>query len=243
MNAIKQAGLALILGIAAVSSALAQETTTDNEWNNTLLSYLWVVGVSGDAEVGGMSSDVDIDFADILDQFNAGVSIIYEGYNKDWMVLLDGTFLSLESNDPIGGIPATAKETFTLIEGGIGHRITKAAFPKALVGFRYIAASVEIDSELGSADSGTKHILDPIVGIYHKVALGERWGIRAIADIGGFGVGTEMSYGAGIGTYYKFKRNWGAEIGYRFLKIDYEGDAVEFDGQLNGAYLGISKRF
>ena len=245
MRAMKRAGLSLVLSMAWAGGVWAQDTAEPvaDEWSNTVLTYLWVVGVKGDAEVGLLQSDVDINFDDILEQLSAGVSLIYEGYNRDWMVLLDGTYLMLESDDPIGGAPAEAKESFALLEGGIGHRITKAAFPKVMIGFRYIGARVEIDTETSSADSGTKHILDPLIGLYHKVDLTDQWGIRALIDIGGFGVGTELSYGGGIGTYYKFKNNWGTELGYRLLDIDFDGDSIEFDGVMHGAYVGVSKKF
>jgi len=215
---------------------------TDN-WNNTLLTYVWVVSIDGEVRAGSSSADVNIEFADILDRFSGGASLIYEGHNDDWMVYFDGTALILEDEVSPTGIKLDIETTMAIAEGGIGHRITNEAFPKALVGLRYIGLDVEIDSSVGSAKSDFDSIFDPFVGIYHKHQFNDKWGLRALADIGGFGVGTDLSWGLGVGLTYAFERDWTAELGYRILDLDYDGDKIDFDGRLEGFYLGLGKSF
>jgi opacity protein-like surface antigen len=215
----------------------------ESEWSHTILAYLWVVGIEGDARVGPLKTDIDVEFEDILDKFSGGLSLIYEGYNEDWLVYFDGTGLILENEVHIRGNKLETKSRFAIFEGGIGHRITRHEFPKAFIGFRYVWADLEIESSLGSVKSDFEHILDPIVGIYHKHAFTDKWGLRVVMDVGGFGTGTEFSWGGGIGTYYNFKRNWTAEIGYRILDIDYEGNTIDLDAKLQGFYLGVGKSF
>ena len=232
----------LFLLFAFVPDAFAEESE-EGEWNHTILTYLWVVGVNGDARVGPVTSDIDVEFVDILDKFSGGLSLIYEGYNEDWIVFFDGTALILKDESRIRGVKLETKSRFAIVEGGIGHRITNHEFPKAFIGFRYIGADLEIDSSVGSEESDFKHILDPIVGVYHKHSFTDNWGLRLLIDIGGFGAGTEFSWGGGIGTYYNFKRNWTAEIGYRILDIDYESNNIDLDAKLQGFYLGVGKSF
>jgi opacity protein-like surface antigen len=238
---VKFIGLSLIFCFYVTSFSFAQ--TQEGEWNHTILTYLWVVGVNGDARVGPVTSDIDVEFKDILDKFSGGLSLIYEGYNEDWLVFFDGTGLILKDETNIRGNKLETKSRFAIVEGGIGHRITSQEFPKVFIGFRYIWADLEIDSSRGSVKSDFEHILDPIVGVYHKHAFTDNWGLRLLMDIGGFGAGTEFSWGGGIGTYYHFKRNWTAEIGYRILDIDYEGHTSDFDGKFQGLYLGVGKSF
>jgi len=241
---LKRIGVLLLFLFFITSVSFAQDEEIDeNKWNNTVLSYLWIVSIEGDAGVGPLTTEIDVKFEDILDKFSGGLSLIYEGYNEDWLVYFDGTGLILKNEETIRGVKLETKTRFAMVEGGIGHRITCHEFPKAFIGFRYIWADLEIDSSLGSVESDFKHILDPIVGIYHKHAFTDNWGLRLVIDVGGFGAGTEFSWGGGIGTYYHFKRNWTAEIGYRILDIDYEGHRIDLDATLQGIYLGVGKSF
>lgn len=241
---VKRIGLSLILCFYVTSVSFAQNhEVEEDKWSNTLLSYIWMVGIKGDAGVGPLTTEIDIKFEDILDKFSGGLSLIYEGYNEDWLVYFDGTGLILKDEAVILGVNLETKSRFAIVEGGIGHRITRHEFPKAIIGFRYIGADLEIKSSLGSVQSDFKHILDPIVGVYHKHLFTDNWGLRLIMDVGGFGAGTELSYGGGIGTYYHFKRNWTAEIGYRILDMDFDGSKIDFDVTVQGLYLGIGKSF
>ena len=229
--------LVLLFAFAPVSFA------GENEWGHIILSYLWIVGIEGDARVGPVKTDIDVEFSDILDKFSGGLSLIYEGYNEDWLVYFDGTGLILKDEPRKRRVKLETKSRLAIVEGGLGHRITSHEFPKAFIGFRYIWVDLEIESSLGSVESDFTHIIDPIVGIYHKYAFTDKWGLRLLMDIGGFGTGTEFSWGGGIGTYYYFKRNWTAEIGYRILDIDYEGNTIDLDAKLQGFYLGVGKSF
>jgi len=213
------------------------------KWSHTLLTYIWIVGISGDLTVGSRSVDVDIEFSDIVDKFSGGVSLIYEGHNDDWLVYFDGTALFLEDDPRLAGIELDVEASMAILEGGLGYRITSQPFPKAFVGFRYIGVDAEIDSPIGAAETDFDSIVDPIIGIYHKHQFTDQWGLRFLADIGGFGVGTDFSWGIGIGLTYQIKRNWNMEFGYRILDLDYDGDKLDFDGNFQGIYLGIGKRF
>ena len=241
---LKRIGVLLLFLFFITSVSFAQDEEIDeNKWNNTVLSYLWIVSIEGDAGVGPLTTEIDVKFEDILDKFSGGLSLIYEGYNEDWLVYFDGTYLILEDEANILGVNLETKSRFAIVEGGIGHRITRHEFPKAFIGFRYLGADLEIESSLGSVESDFNDILDPIVGVYHKHAFTDNWGLRLVIDVGGFGAGTELSWGGGIGAYYHFKRNWTAEMGYRILDIDYDGDIIDFDGTFQGLYLGVGKSF
>lgn len=235
-----------VLIMSYAMALIAEQTDPLDEkqqWQHTLLTYVWVVSISGDLTVGSRSTDVDVEFNDIKDKFSGGASLIYEGHNDDWLVFFDGTAMVLEDEPRLAGIELDVKTKMGILEGGVGYRITSEPFPKAVVGVRYIGLDAEIDSPIGKLETEFDSIFDPIIGIYHKHQFSDRWGLRVLADIGGFGAGTDLSWGVGVGLYYRFESHWNVEFGYRILDLDYDGDKLDFDGNMQGVYLGFGKTF
>ena len=47
------------------------------------------------------------------------------------------------------------------------------------------------------------------------------------ADIGGFGVGSDLTWSL-LGTFnYVFTDKWSASLGYKYLSVDYDDDGYE----------------
>jgi hypothetical protein len=101
------------------------------------------------------------------------------------------------------------------------------------------------------ARSGSVDWLDPVIGarVRYTVAPGHELLLRG--DIGGFGVGSDLSwqalgaYGFELGSYQGI--SFSGVIGYRALYVDYvQGDGrsrYEFDMLQHGPVLGLSARF
>ncbi len=65
----------------------------------------------------------------------------------------------------------------------------------------------------------------------------------AQADIGGFGVGSDLTWSI-LGTVnYILTDNWSVSAGYKHLSVDYDGDGYVFDVDLSGPVLGLTYRF
>ncbi len=122
--------------------------------------------------------------------------------------------------------------------------------------------SFEVDRTIGIADlevagarafarSGSVDWLDPMLGARLRctVAPGHELWLRG--DIGGFGVGSDVSwqaigaYGFEFGTYQGI--TFSGVVGYRALYVDYvQGEGrqrYEFDMLQHGPVLGLSARF
>ncbi len=225
--------------IPGVYGESAQDDVSD--WKHNVLFYGWAVSIHGDLEVGTIDTEVNIEFKDILDKFSGGAAVIYEGWNDNWWTYFDGSVTLLEDDPTLNGLELEIDSTFVVVEGGIGHRITDRSFPVAFGGFRWIGIDTDIDSAIGTKEGDFEGFVDPIFGLYHRHWLSERWMLRVLGDIGGFGVGSELSWGLGVGFVRKFDGPFSFQCGYRILNIDYDED-IEFDGSLQGAYIGIGLR-
>lgn len=106
------------------------------------------------------------------------------------------------------------------------------------------AIESEIKSRIpGSTISASEDWIDPFVGLQGRLNLTERFYLAARADIGGFGVGSDLTWnlfgaiGAHLGTHAAL------ELGYRYLSIDYESDTLLFDAALDGPFIGFRWTF
>jgi len=110
---------------------------------------------------------------------------------------------------------------------------------------------VSLDRSKVIARSGSIDWVDPFVGfrVRHKLAPGQDLSLEA--DIGGFGIGSRISYQA-LGAY-RFSIGatgsvaWDGVLGYRVLYVDYirgSGSSLfEMNLLQHGPLLGISARF
>ena len=63
------------------------------------------------------------------------------------------------------------------------------------------------------------------------------------ADIGGFGVGSDLTYQLLAGVNWQFARSVSAKAGYRYLYQDYRNNGFVWDMTASGFYFGAGFRF
>jgi hypothetical protein len=87
---------------------------------------------------------------------------------------------------------------------------------------------------------------DPLVGLGGRLQLTDRWEAFAEGDVGGFGVGSDLtwSWTAGIGYGFElFGRPTFVRAGYRMLYQDYKDGGFEWDVTYHGPVVGLTTRF
>jgi len=60
--------------------------------------------------------------------------------------------------------------------------------------------------------------------------LGDRWSLAGYADIGGFGLGSDLSWQAMAGANYAFNPDLIGKVGYRIVYNKYRKDWLHFLG-------------
>lgn len=101
------------------------------------------------------------------------------------------------------------------------------------------------------ADSGDVTWFDPLVGLRLRHHFSPTTELVLRGDVGGFGVGSDMSWQAMGLLNWDFARTqyalWSAVLGYRALYVDFEKGAgntlYEYDMLTHGPILGVSARF
>jgi opacity protein-like surface antigen len=84
---------------------------------------------------------------------------------------------------------------------------------------------------------------DPVIGVRVLVPIAEAWTLVGYADIGGFGVGSDLTYQLLAGVNWQFAKSATAKAGYRYIYQDYKNNGFVWDMTASGFYLGAGFRF
>lgn len=84
---------------------------------------------------------------------------------------------------------------------------------------------------------------DPYIGLRGRYNFTDRFYFFAKGDIGGFGVGSDFTWQAEGAFGYELTESIYAELGYRALSVNYEGDGLTYDMITHGAQLTVGVAF
>jgi hypothetical protein len=217
--------IGLVIGLVCLT-AYAEDTNSNSNWEfNLAPMYLWAVSIDGDQTVKGNEVDLDVPFSDIFDKLNGALTFHFEGLHKQrWGFFSDLNYIVLEMDDG----PVDIDFTQILFELAGFYRITEDAHTiDGLGGLRYSSMDVDLDLPGPNVDQG-KDWVDPYLGLRWRWKFAEKWGTDLRGDIGGFGIGSDISLFGG----------------YRALYQDYStgsGDnKFKFDATMHGPVLGLN---
>jgi hypothetical protein len=226
------------------------QPTPSDEASFLLMPYLWGSTFKGDLGVRGVVTRVEADFADIIDELNFGATLAFEArWGGRWRFLFDGMYMNLSDDRtitvaPFRGIQATAKTV--LIDPEIGYAIMggESASLDVVGGFRLWHLDNSVELRLGQdrvRASGTQTWADPVVGFRLKAGRGAFLSLKA--DIGGFGLGSELTWQVFGGLGLNVGSRLTTIIGFRYLDIDYRRNNFIYDVALSGPLVGFGFRF
>jgi opacity protein-like surface antigen len=245
-----------------IAPALAEEegmTAEDDVWTQIGVYGLFV-GIEGDTQINGVTSDVDVSFDDIWDNLDAGFMGYAEHRRGRWSFIGDVAYLKIEADKtvaigPLGGsVTLDAEAEQLMLEGFIGYRLLTQDLKDARLGIdllggaRYNDIEIELDSRasvLGLTRSASRNksadTVDGVIAVRGEYSHKNGWGLMGWADIGeGSDSSSYQLYG---GVNYTFKNNMRFHAGYRLVNFDYDGNRFEYDLDYTGPQIGLSYKF
>jgi hypothetical protein len=114
-------------------------------------------------------------------------------------------------------------------------------------GFR--VNSVDIDLSLspgllpGQGFGNGETWVDPLIGGRARFAMTDHWFATALADVGGFDVGSDLTWQVFASIGYQFNERWSVQGGWRYVAIDKEIDGRDVETAFSGPLLGFTMRF
>lgn len=252
------AGLVIVAAVAALlvtaGDARAREGMSNEDgdgWSYRVTPYVWLPTLSGDlrVEFGDPPADVDTNLLDVLD---FAFLIAGEARKDRWGVLGEFNYLDLsESASTDGIVYLGAKAGLKGTMGSLAAVFRTYKGPNAsldvLVGARAWWLDLQIDYQAGSLPAKSvkksKGWVDPMVGLRGQISVTDKVFLSGLADIGGFGLGSDWQWEAQGSVGYRFNQPVSASVGYRHLDIDLEDGGLVTNVYLSGPYLSIDFNF
>lgn len=244
-NCLRHLLLFALGGFALVSTMSAP--TNAGDWRFSATPYLMLPSMNGDAQVGSLQVGVDTSPTDVFSNLNWGVMGLMEAHNGVWGVNLDLTYMNLDVTDDRergsvnghqGAYSATALyRVAPMVDVYAGVRINSIGVQ--LEGYDAIGTRIE--------GSRSRSWADPLIGVRAVVPISERFEFSFLADIGGFGIGSEIAAQVWPTIGWRIARNSKLLAGYRVIHTDYrtgEGaDRFVYDITTFGPTLGVNIGF
>jgi opacity protein-like surface antigen len=253
--------LACVLGLAGVASA--QTAAPTSGWQYEITPYFWGAGMKGDMQGGALPKiSTDVSISDIMKVLDFGMMGAFEARKGRWGLLFDAIYMDLSAGGaasrtgpgPIGAT-ATANANFgmkqTVLGAAVAYRTVEGRSPVDVFGgLRYIKLEADADihgsffARAGTvARSADQDWVDPYVGARIKHAVNDRWSLTGNGDIGGFGLGSDISWQLSAGAGYDFTKSVSGIFGYRIFYADYDKSGFLYDMKSEGFYAGVGIRF
>ena len=207
------------------------------------------MGVAEDVEPVG----VDMSFFDILDAMKFALMGSFEARNGRFVGTTDMVYLKMGASKNIeiretDFLDVELGTTTFIATATAGYRAVDKGplFVDVFAGGRYYAMKTSLDLEgpmRSFSGSKTETWLDPIIGASFQAPIAPNWAFKAYGDIGGFGIGSHLSWQLRGDVQYDLSQRWSLTAGWRHLDIDYDDNGFVFDAAMDGPIVGATYRF
>lgn len=228
--------------------AIAQETSGD--WKQTVFLYGMGAAIEGDAQLGNLSAPVDLSMSNLFDALEYGGMAAYRLENDTWSFTTDATYMALgwQGEAPAVGARGNLDIDQLTVMATAGWKISPRL--EALLTAAYFDLSADLTLRLPNrtlAASRSADWVDPLVGFHYAQPFAGKWTFDLRGDIGGFGVGSDLTWH--VMTFVR-RQNTDAfswYVGYRVIAFDYEsgqGQSYQrYDLKQHGPGIGVALAF
>jgi hypothetical protein len=246
-----------LLAAVAVNPAQAQEgaeATGSGGWSFAFAPYLWAAGMEGKMATlpPAGPAEVDAGFDDILEDLSFAFMGIGEVRYGRFAVVADMVYVDLKDDastpGPFFSGAKLESETFIgTFQGSYRVLAAEQGHLDMLAGARVWHVSTELDLDAGllaaRRRSDSETWVDPIIGAQGQLKLGAGFYVTALANVGGFGVGSDLTWDVFGGIGYQAWDWFAPVVGYRHLSVDYDNDGFLYDVDMSGPLIGGVIRF
>lgn len=220
-----------------------------------LTGYLWTSAMNG--QVGTLPplppANVNLSFGDILQNFDGGIMGGGEMRLRRWSVLLDAMWTQVSPNATLSGPLQSElglRTRSTTLQTDVLYRIynSRPVTVDAGLGLRYwhLNNQLTIDPNLpgdGGSVTETEDWVDPLFVARLSTRLGGPWSLTFLGDVGGFNIGSQLTYQLAGTLNYQVNPSLALRAGYRMLSVNYEQGSYLYNVLMQGPIIGMTYRF
>jgi hypothetical protein len=212
----------------------AQDAAAVKKWNFLTDVYLMFPYMDGETGKGDLLSvPVDASPGDIFSKLKMAAMLYLEAKTEKWAITSDLVYMNLNQEVTPGTVlhsgNVTAKE-FIWEPAGF-YRIVP--FWEVGAGGRLTTLSTDIDVRRNVFPAGTEEVtangsktwFDPVIITRLSCDINDKWLFQFRGDVGGFGIGSDLTWQLQAYAGYKFGNVFQLTAGYRILSVDYDKGA------------------
>ena len=213
----------------------------------SITPYLWASALDGSIGLGDISAEVDVPFSDLLDAVDVVIPIHFEAKGGKWALAFDVSYSALSQDlevpDPING-----ETDIDLLFLELWAAWDVSPTFAILFGSRYVDMDIDLEivppGPLPALKTGAgQNWVDPIVGFRYHGSIGRRWQYWLRGDLGGFGLGSDLSWQVRLGFLRQLSQVTSLSLGYHWLDIDYDQNNFAYDMLMSGPEIGFRFKF
>lgn len=236
----------LLAGALLVAGPLRGQTVAPVETHFQTTLYMIGASMVGTTTVRGIPVETNVGFDQILDHLQFGAMGEFRVEHGRWAGMLNVVFMGLGASTDHP--PATVDLDQWVVE--LDGSYTILPWLEGVVGVRYNSLSGEVafQGPLGTVKTAKQDWTDPVFGVQMTFPLGGKFSLHARGDIGGFGVGSRITWQAYLNVGYRISESGSRMyVGYRALYNDYStgsgNEQFRYDVRSGGPEAGLSLRF
>lgn len=236
-------------------AAETEQTVNDGKWHFATIGYVWFAGAEGETDVIGPVEPVglDLSFGDVLKGFKFAFMGAAEARKDRIVILGDLTFIHLDAKQGIDirdqdFLDAELDSRTAEITLVGGYRVADNGPVKVdlLAGGRmnWFKTTLQLDGPNRSEEGSVKEDwFDPLIAGRVVAPLGGKWGLSVYGDIGGFGVGSDLTWQGVATVNYRINHKMAVGLGWRYFKVNYDHGDFLYDVAQSGPLLVFRTAF
>lgn len=233
------------LRTAAVMLGLTASTGGAQPWDYEVTPYLWMPSFSAGLTLGALPpTEGETSFWDVLE----GAFLLQgEARNDDFAVFGEFNYLKL-GNTYAPSVPVLQTDV------GLDGYMAMLAYARTVTqhsnsrldvygGARYWNLTLTARNQLAGGAQSRQVWIDPVIGLRGRHAITETLSVDGDVNIGGFGVGSQFQADVSGSVAWRLGDATKLRLGYRYLKVDFEGQAAVADIKIYGPFVALGFQF
>ena len=237
-----------VIGVLILRAPLQAQAS--GGWDVTVGGYGFFGTLNGSTEIGQVPAPIGLDLDDVLRNRQFGFVGHLEVWNGDLGVVVDASILALSGKQATprnGVLTRDVEETF--VDALLGWRADD--WTEVYAGVRYWNADLDLDlsGPISGALEGGDSWVDPVLGVRITRASEGGWFLRVQSDLGGFGVGSKLTWNLVGGVGYDVSDRFSVIGRYKGLWVNYESgtegsaDHFKYETRTHGPLIGFQLHF